>query len=122
MVLSVLDNNATGERLLTSSQNKMPRRIVGPRRAPDEPRVNWIKRSTHAAVRAAEAAGVRFWFDAHFAAKWSWAGHVARLDPQRLASRSTFWRFLLVENRDCDIWPQLELAAMWPTAMVSLER
>ena len=80
------------KRLLESAQNNMLRRIAGPRRRPEEQWIDWIKRSTRAARKSAKTAGIRFWLEAHLKAKWTWAGHVLRMDPLRLACRSTQWR------------------------------
>jgi hypothetical protein len=80
------------KRLLRSTQNHMLRRIAGPRRAPDELWIDWIKRSTPAAKKLAAEAGIRFWISAHLRSKWSWAGHVVRMDATRLARRATEWR------------------------------
>jgi len=82
----------TEKRLLESTQNNMLRRIAGPRRRPEEQWVDWVKRSTRAARKSAQAVGIRFWLEAHLRAKWTWAGHVLRMDPSRLACRSTQWR------------------------------
>ena len=70
----------------------MLRRIAGPRRAPEETWVDWIKQSTRKAVAEAKRAGIRFWCDEHLKSKWCWAGHVARMHPQRLARRALEWR------------------------------
>ena len=80
------------KRLLVTTQNRMLRRIAGPGRRPEEPWVDWIRRSTRAARKHAEHAGIRFWLDSHLKAKWCWAGHVARMQPARLACRSLKWR------------------------------
>ena len=80
------------KRLLQTAQHAMLRRIAGPRRKPGEEWVEWIKRSTRQAVRAAKDAGIRFWRDAHLKAKWTWAGHVFRMADDRLARRAVTWR------------------------------
>ena len=80
------------KQLLRTTQHAMLRRIAGPRRAPDETWVDWIKRSTRKAVAEAQGAGIRFWCDEHLKNKWCWAGHVARMHPQRLARRALEWR------------------------------
>ena len=92
----------TEMRLLVSAQNNILRRIAGPRRRPEEQWVDWVKRSTRAARKSAEIAGIRFWLDAHFKAKWTWAGHILRMDPSRLACRSVQWRD--------SVWWSLEMA------------
>ena len=79
-------------RVLKTTQNSMLRRIVGKRRAPDEPWLDWIKRSTRQAYRCAKECNIRMWLDAAAQSKWTWAGHVSRMDPERLALRSTAWR------------------------------
>ena len=78
--------------LLQTTQNTMLRRIAGSRRRPDEEWVDWIKRSTRQAHRAAKDCHIRFWHDAHLQAKWTWAGHVWRMDASRLARRAVEWR------------------------------
>ena len=78
--------------MLQSTQNAMLRRIAGPKRRPDESCVEWIKRATRVARDRAKRAGIRFWLEAHLRAKWSWAGHVARMDQHRLAQRGLVWR------------------------------
>ena len=70
----------------------MLRRIAGPRRRPDEPWVDWIKRSTRRAVCAAKEHGVRLWKEAQLKNKWNWAGHVLRMDVSRIARRAVEWR------------------------------
>ena len=80
------------KRLLQSTQNCMLRKIAGPRRRPLEDWLDWVKRSTRAARKAAASVGIRMWLDAHLKAKWGWAGHVLRMDPERLASRAVQWR------------------------------
>ena len=78
--------------LLQSTQNRMLRKIAGPRRRPDEDWVEWIKRSTREATGRAKEAGIRFWLNAHLKSKWCWAGHVIRMSPERLARRAVEWR------------------------------
>ena len=34
----------------------------------------------------------QFWLEAHLRCEWHWAGHVARMDRQRLAARALSWR------------------------------
>ena len=97
------------KRLLKSTQNQMLRRIVGPRRRPEEPWVDWIKRSTLAARKIATQAGVRFWLQAHLQSKWCKAGHVMRMSEERLARRALQWR-------DSVWWSEeLELPVKWRT-------
>ena len=80
------------KRLLTTAQNCMLRKIAGPRRAPDEDWVTWVQRSTRIARERALKCKVRLWADAHLKAKWTWAGHVQRMQSDRLAVRATVWR------------------------------
>ena len=82
----------TEKRLLQTTENAMLRRIAGPRRRPDEPWVDWIKRSTRKAVSAAKEHGVRLWKESHLKNKWNWAGHVLRMDTIRIARRAVEWR------------------------------
>ena len=80
------------KRLLQSTQLNMLRRIAGPRRRPEEDWVEWVKRSTRAARKAAKQSGIRFWLEAHLRSKWCWAGHVMRMNENRLARRAAVWR------------------------------
>ena len=80
------------KRLLQTTQNAMLRRIAGSRRKPDENWVDWIKRSTRQAVRTAKEYHIRLWRDAHLQSKWTWAGHIWRMDSNRLAHRAVAWR------------------------------
>ena len=80
------------KQLLQTTQNSMLRRIAGPRRRPDEGYVDWIRRSTRKAIARAKEAGIRFWQAAHLKSKWSWAGHVLRMNPERIARRAVEWR------------------------------
>ena len=82
----------TEKRLLQTTQNAMLRRIAGPRRRPEEEWVDWIKRSTRKALGIARDCGIRFWHQAHLQSKWCWAGHVLRMDSDRLARRAAEWR------------------------------
>ena len=79
-------------RRLRATQNQMLRRIVCPRRRPEEDHIQWIKRSTKASIGAAKNAGIRFWLEEHYRSKWQWAGHIIRMSPERLARRATVWR------------------------------
>lgn len=72
---------------LRTAQRSMLRRIVGARRGPDEEYVDWIRRTTHAAVSK-----VRDCVEAHTLYKWSWAGHVSRRPMSAWAWRATTWR------------------------------
>ena len=86
---------------LKSTFHNMIRRIAGVGRSPEEPWVDWIKRSTRKACREARQVGIRFWLQRHIADKFRWAGHVVRMDSARLARRVTEWR----DNE----WWQLEV-------------
>ena len=77
---------------LTSVQNSMLRRVVVSHRQACETWVDWVKRSSRYARAAARRAGIRFWVEAYLEAKWKWAGHVIRMDPERPARRITEWR------------------------------
>ena len=61
-------------------ERSMLRRFAGPRRAPEEEWLTWIKRATKAAVQAADKAGIKSWVYQHARVKWNWAGHVARME------------------------------------------
>ena len=80
------------KQLLQTTQNAMLRRIAGPRRRPDEDWLDWIKRSTRFALCTARDCGIRFWHEAHLQSKWTWAGHVVRMQGDRLARRAAEWR------------------------------
>lgn len=77
--------------LLRTTQNCLLRRLAGPRRKIDETWVEWIKRSTRKSIAAAKHVGIRPWVDVHLKSKWSWAGHVVRMDDNRLARRAVKW-------------------------------
>ena len=80
------------KRRLASTQNYMLRRIAGPNRAPEELWIDWVKRSTRVARKIAIGCCIRAWPHAHILRKWSWAGHVARMETNRLSYRATAWR------------------------------
>ena len=75
------------KRRLKTTFHNMIRRIVGVARSPDEPWLDWIKRSTRQACREAKTVGIRFWLQRHIGDKFRWAGHVVRMDPARLATK-----------------------------------
>ena len=78
-----------------SVQRSMLRRFAGPRRQTGEDYVTWIRRSTRAAEASAKSAGVGCWVKEHLKAKWSWAGHLARMSQylrDSWAFKTTFWR------------------------------
>ena len=76
------------KRLLQSTQNAMLRRFAGARRRPEEDWLDWIKRSTRRVLSTARESGIRFWHEEHLKRKWCCAGHVVRMDSDRLASRA----------------------------------
>ena len=76
------------QRVLRSTQKWMLRRIAGNSRRPDEPWLDWIRRSTRVARARALHAGVRMWVEHHLRCKWQWAGHVMRMTSDRLARRA----------------------------------
>ena len=80
------------KRRLKSTFHNMIRRIVGVARSPEEPWLDWIKRSTRKACKEAREVGIRFWLQRHISDKFRWAGHVVRMEPTRLARRATEWR------------------------------
>ena len=77
---------------LRVTQRSMMRRMVGPRRSPNDDYVQWITKSTWATEEKARGAGIRCWVDAFLSAKWRWAGRITNMDADRLASRTTSWR------------------------------
>jgi len=77
------------------AQRSMLMRFVGPQLRTDEDFVSWIRRSTHAAMKAATSAGVHCWVVDHLKAKWCWPGHLTRMREymqERLSFKSAFWR------------------------------
>ena len=80
------------KRRLQSTQHCMLRKIAGPRRRPEETWVDWIQRSTRIARSLAQHAGVRMWLETHLQSKWRWAGHIIRMQDDRLAKRAVEWR------------------------------
>ncbi len=70
----------------------MLRRFAGPRRNTNEDYVTWIIRATGEAEHARDSSCVKSWMEAVLAKKWSWAGHVARMDSNRWALRLSNWR------------------------------
>ena len=93
------------KRHLKTVQNSTLRRMVGPRRRPDEDYVSWIQRATRSAVACARNAGVRLWQDECQKRKWTWAGHVARMDFDRLAKRGMRWRDSEWWSLECQFYP-----------------
>ena len=92
---------------LCATQNYMLRRIAGPRRTPQEPWIDWIKRSTRSAKNVARKTGIRLWADDHLRCKWRWAGHIIRMEPRRLARRATIWRD--------SVWWEIDVAINGPS-------
>jgi hypothetical protein len=80
------------KRHLRAVQRSMLRRMVGPRRAPDEEYIPWIKRATKIADDRATNAGVQCWLRQHLWMKWQWAGRIANMSEERWAKRVTLWR------------------------------
>ena len=80
------------KRRLQSTERAMLRRFAAPRRAPDEDYLVWLSRATHSAENTRDSIGIKSWNVAASLRKWSWAGHVARMDVHRWASRMTAWR------------------------------
>ena len=80
------------KRRLRSTQRTMLRRMVGPKRGPDEEYVSWIKRATHIAETKAKQANCQCWERSYLRAKWRWAGKVANMSTDRWARRTTEWR------------------------------
>ena len=80
------------KRKLRSTQRHMLRRMVGPKRRPDEDYVSWIKRATKVAETKARKANVLCWVEAFLKAKWRWAGKIGIMPTDRWARRVTTWR------------------------------
>jgi len=70
----------------------MLRRFAGAKRRPNEAYVEWIVRATRFAEDNRNSSGVKSWNEAILCKKWSWAGHVARLNAHRWAQRLSKWR------------------------------
>ena len=80
------------KKTLRITQRSMLRRVVGPRRNPEEDYLQWIRRATRIADGKARDAGVRCWVESFLSAKWQWAGKVMNMQADRWASRTTLWR------------------------------
>jgi hypothetical protein len=80
------------KRNLRTTQRAMLRRMVGPKRFPEENYVNWLKRATKTAEHKAQQAGIRCWLRLHLERKWKWAGDIVRMPEERWARRLTMWR------------------------------
>ena len=87
------------KRHLRAVQRRFLRQIAGPRRAPDQEYIPWIKQSTKQAEVKARDAGVECWLTDALRRKWVWAGKLVRAEPERLARRCTVWR-------DSEWWTQ----------------
>ena len=61
------------KRRLRTTQRAMLRKMVAPKRRPDEDYIAWVKRGTRASEQKAERAGVSCWLKTHLRAKWRWA-------------------------------------------------
>ena len=70
--------------LLTAKEN-VAETLVSNKQTP-------IKRSTRQAVCAAKQHRVRLWKESHLKNKWNRAGHVIRMDKDRIARRAVEWR------------------------------
>ena len=57
-----------------------------------EPWLDFIRRTTHSAVEAAEAAKVKDWILLQRERKWRWAGHVARRTDGRWTKKLLEWK------------------------------
>ena len=57
------------KKTLRATQRSMLRKMVGPRRRPDDDYISWIKRATKIADEKARAAGVQCWCEAFLNAK-----------------------------------------------------
>ena len=77
---------------LQTTERAMLRRFAGPRRAPEEDYISWVRRATHSAEAVRDRAGIKSWVKSAAFQKWSWAGHVARMDVHRWAPRLMRWR------------------------------
>ena len=80
------------KRRLQTVERSMLRRFAAGRRRPAEEYIDWIRRATREAETARNATGLRSWPHMASFRKWSWAGHVARMQEHRWASRMSSWR------------------------------
>ena len=103
------------KRLLQTTQNAMLRRIAGPRRRPDEDWVEWVQRSTRKALEIAKDCGIRLWHQAHLQSKWCWAGHVFRMNEERLARRAAEWRDSRWQAAELDLPASLRIRRPYKT-------
>ena len=87
-----MDTHSKTKTTSTSRAAPLSAKITGPKRAPDEDYVGWIKRATKAAELKAKDAGIKCWLTQVMHMKWHWAGKLWRMEEERLAKRSTFWR------------------------------
>ncbi len=79
------------KRLIRGMQLSVMRKVVGVRRSPYEDYIEWLRRATRRAKEMGEQAGMSSWLKRHFLAKWSWAGHVARMPDDRWAKKLTMY-------------------------------
>ena len=77
---------------LQTTERAMLRRFAGVRRSPVEDYLSWVVRATRSAELARESANLKSWVASVLERKWSWAGHVARMNEHRWASRLSSWR------------------------------
>ena len=77
---------------MRTTQNDMMRKVACVRRGPDEDGLAWFRRATNIAREAAAQAKVGSWQGRHLKAKWTWAGHIARMGDERWAKKLTHWR------------------------------
>ncbi len=67
---------------LQTTERAMLRRFAGPRRAPEEDYITWLRRATHSAEAVRDQAGISSWIKYASFRKWSLGGHVeAMLKP-----------------------------------------
>jgi len=74
---------AKEKRHLRAVQRNMLRKFAGPKRAPEEEWVPWIKRATKIAEERAREVGVECWLISHLRGKWRWAGRLVHTDIER---------------------------------------
>ena len=107
---------------LRGVQRHMLRRFLAPARQAGENWIDWVKRATRVAERIARECNVRSWVDDHLAAKWRWAGHLARMcitSRSGLPAKMTFWmdsewRYYQVSNaRGFSARPRRRRSGRW---------
>ena len=59
---------------------------------PDEDYIAWIIRATYNAEQTRKSANLKSWVEAFLTKKWSWGGHMAKIDDVWQTLRMLRWR------------------------------